>query len=359
VKIASIIGTRPQFIKAAALGPELRREVSEILIHTGQHYDYEMSQAFFDVLKIPEPDYNLEIGSASHGKQTGLMLTAIEEVLMRELPNLVLVYGDTNSTLAGALAASKLQIPIGHIEAGLRSFNRSMPEEINRVLVDHLSDLLFAPTKKSVENLKNEGIERGVHLVGDVMYDLAIHSQSIARTKKISEKLKLKKKDYILVTVHRPANTDNEVNLRNILESLIDCQKNVVFPLHPRTAKAIAKFRLAFPNNSNNIKFIAPINYFEFLKLLIEADKVITDSGGVQKEACIFGVPCITLREETEWNETVQTGWNILVGTKKDAIIKAINTFKHTGNLSVDFGDGKASKRIVQIITKEFKEKSH
>ncbi|MFX0205716.1 MAG: non-hydrolyzing UDP-N-acetylglucosamine 2-epimerase [Candidatus Hodarchaeota archaeon] len=354
MKIASIIGTRPQFIKAAALSPELRKDTNEVLIHTGQHYDYEMNQAFFDALNIPKPNYNLGIGSGSHGRQTGLMLTAIEEVLMKESPDMVLVYGDTNSTLAGALAASKLNISIAHVEAGLRSYNRSMPEEINRILVDHLSNLLFAPTKKSVENLKKEGIEKGIHLVGDVMYDIALRSQSIAKMNNISEKLKLEKKSYILATIHRPANTDNDVNLRNILESLYECGKSVVFPIHPRTIKAIKKFGLPFSSNEGNVKFINPVNYIEFLKLLMDANKVVTDSGGVQKEAYFFRIPCITLRDETEWYETVEKGWNILVGARKDAIIDAIKNFKHSSNLTVNFGDGDASKWITKIIIDEF-----
>ncbi len=350
MKVASVVGARPQFVKAAAVSPELRRRVDEILIHTGQHYDSEMSQVFFDSLDIPQPNYNLGIGSASHGKQTGLMLTAIEEVLLREAPDFVLVYGDTNSTLAGALAAAKLQIPIGHVEAGLRAYDLTIPEEINRVVSDHLSSLLFAPTKYSMQNLRKEGIERGVHLVGDVMYDLAMRVLSVGKIAGLINDLGLKPKGFILATVHRNFNTDDERNLRSILEAFEECGKQVVLPLHPRTATAIKRFRIQTGQRNGRLRLIKPLGYLDFLGLLINAEKVVTDSGGVQKEAYFFGIPCITLRNQTEWLETVETGWNALVGVEKAKIVNAIETFKPTGKPEASFGDGHAAEKIAEII---------
>ena len=351
MKVATVVGTRPQFVKAAALSPEIRKCAKEIFIHTGQHYDVEMSKVFFDALHMPDPDYNLGIGSASHGRQTGLMLAAVEDVLLKEKPDFVLVHGDTNSTLAGALAAAKLHIPIGHVEAGLRSGNRSMPEEVNRILVDHLSTLLFAPTRNSVENLKREGIVDGVHLVGDVMYDLAMRSSSVASTKEVLGKMHLKHNSYVLATIHRPVNTDDERNLRNIMDALKECGKQVVLPVHPRTAKMIRQFRISFPRSPGKMIRTKPLDYLVFLGLLMGAEKVVTDSGGVQKEAYFFGKPCITLRDETEWRETVDAGWNILVGARKSKIVEAIKTFEPKGRPKASFGDGHAAERIAELVS--------
>jgi len=353
VKVASVVGTRPQFVKAAALSPEIRRRAEEVLIHTGQHYDEEMSRVFFDALHIPEPNYDLGIGSGSHGEQTGRMLAAVEEILEKEKPDSVLVYGDTNSTLAGALAAAKLHIPVGHIEAGLRSHNRSMPEEINRIMVDHISTLLFAPTRIAVENLKREGVEKGVHLVGDVMYDLAMRFASSSKSRETLRAMGLESKSYLLTTVHRAGNTDDRNNLEAIVEALKECGRPVVFPIHPRTAKAIRAARISFQRSGDNVMRIKPVDYPTFISLLTGAEKVVTDSGGVQKEAYFFGIPCITLRDETEWPETVEAGWNILVGARKRAILKAIREFEPKGKPAMAFGDGHAAERIAKIVVGE------
>jgi UDP-GlcNAc3NAcA epimerase len=318
MKVASIVGARPQFIKAAAVSRVLRatRGVEEVLVHTGQHYDENMSEVFFQELEIPAPDYNLGIGSGSHGSQTGRMLETLERVLLKEKPDWVLVYGDTNSTLAGALAAVKLHIPVAHVEAGLRSFNRRMPEEINRVLTDHASDLLFAPTQAAVENLRREGIsEERIHLVGDVMYDAALYyGEKARRESRILERLKLKSKEYVLATVHRAENTENPSRLRAIAEGLCEVSKeiSVVFPAHPRTRKALERYGLLWEVEARLI-LIEPVGYLDMVMLEQNARLIATDSGGVQKEAFFYRVPCVTLRTETEWVELVELGWNRLL----------------------------------------------
>jgi len=354
MKIATVVGARPQFIKMAPVSRELeKRGMGEIIIHTGQHYDYEMNKIFFNQLGIREPDYNLGVGSGSHGYQTGEMLKKIEEVLIKENPNVVLVYGDTNSTLAGALAAVKLHIKVAHVEAGLRSFDKKMPEEINRVLTDHVSDYLFAPTETAVKNLYNEGIRQGVYLTGDVMYDALIHNIEIAReNSEILRKLDLKPKAYLLATVHRAENTDSPENLRNIIEAFIESGELIVFPVHPRTRKYLKLYGLIEKiENSDNLLLIDPVGYLDMLVLEENAKKILTDSGGVQKEAYFLKVPCITLRERSEWVETVEDGWNILVGADKEKIVKAIAEFKPSGGTyTYKFGDGKASQRIVEIL---------
>jgi UDP-GlcNAc3NAcA epimerase len=343
LRIVTVVGARPQFIKASVISKQIRKNHEEILIHTGQHYDDEMSNVFFEVMKIPEPDYNLEVGSGPHGWQKARMLEGIERIIMERKPELVLVYGDTNSTLAGALAAVKLHVPIAHVEAGLRSFNMSMPEEVNRKLTDHISKLLFCPTNTAVQNLEKEGITEGVHLVGDVMYDAALQYSS-AKTD-IMERNGLKPKKYLMLTVHRPVNTDNKHNLENILEAMKG--HNVIFPAHPRTVNLIGKHGIIVPDN---IKSIKPVNYIESLALLKNAQKLLTDSGGMQKEAYFFGTPCVTLREETEWVETVEEGWNILTGADKTKIRNAIDDFNPKGERKPCYGDGKASDKIVRII---------
>jgi UDP-GlcNAc3NAcA epimerase len=315
VKITTIIGARPQFIKAAAVSTALEGAgIRETLIHTGQHYDAEMSQVFFDELGIREPEFNLGIGSGPHGEQTGRMLTAIERVLMGSRPDCVLVYGDTNSTLAGGLAAAKLQIPLAHVEAGLRSFNRIMPEETNRVLVDHISEFLFAPTKVSVENLRHEGCsESHIHHVGDVMYDATLHFMKFAEElDHSSTAIELKNKDYVLATIHRAENTDDPGRLDVILNGLQIAAANqpVVFPMHPRTGTAIERYGLA--NRLEGIMTISPVGYLDMLMLERDANLIVTDSGGVQKEAYFVGSPCLTIRTETEWLETLEGGWNRL-----------------------------------------------
>ena len=357
MKIISVVGARPQFIKAAPVSRELRKEHKEILVHTGQHYDYFMSAVFFDELGIPKPDYNLGVGSASHGRQTGEMLIRIEEVLLKERPDWVLVYGDTNSTLAGALAAAKpsfgklrTSIPVAHVEAGLRSFNREMPEEINRVLTDHVSDLLFCPTETAVRNLAREGITERVHNVGDVMYDAVLHNIGIAEQRShILERLGIEPKAYLLATVHRPQNTDRAENLRSILSAFNALDEVIVLPAHPRTSEAIG--RLGYPLRSH-VKLIKPVSYLDMLVLEKHARLILTDSGGVQKEAYFFGVPCVTLRPETEWVETVEAGWNVVVGSERSLIVqKALNMQAPQAERGA-FGDGRASNQIVHVLEK-------
>jgi len=349
MKIVSIVGARPQFIKMAPVSKELRKHFNEIVIHTGQHYDYEMNEIFFEKLDIPTPDYNLGVGSGTHAEQTGEMLIGVEEVLKKKTPDFVLVYGDTNSTLAGALAAVKLHIPVGHVEAGLRSFDRSMPEEINRVLTDHASNVLFAPTATAVENLEKEGVTEDVYLTGDVMFDALINNIKLAEKSKVLEKHNLQKKDYFLTTIHRPSSTDNKKNLENILGAFSSIDERIVFPAHPRTIKFIKHHGLT-SIIGENVSVIDPVSYLDFLWLEKNAKKILTDSGGIQKEAYILNIPCITLRKNTEWVETVEDGWNILVGTNKEKIIESINDFtpkKKTRNV---FGNGKACNKIVRIL---------
>ena len=347
----NIVGARPQFIKAKPVIDELRRKnIEHILIHTGQHYDYEMSKVFFDDLDIPDPDYNLEVGSYTQGKQTALMLEKIEEVLLETKPKTVIVYGDTNSTLAGALAAVKLHIPVSHIEAGLRSFNRRMPEEINRVLTDHISSSLFCPTKTAVDNLKKEGITKEVYLAGDVMYDVFLESEKLIEKRTILPKLKLKPKEYLLLTIHRQENTDYPENLKSILTAIAKTRKNIVFPIHPRTKKAIQKIKLV---NCENLSLIEPVGYLDMLSLEKNAAMILTDSGGVQKEAYFSKVPCITLRSETEWIETVEDGWNILAGCNEGKIIESLKHFSPEQPQHKHFGDGKTAKKIVKTLIKK------
>ena len=349
MKVASVVGARPQFIKAAPVSAALRKQHQEVLIHTGQHYDDGLSAAFFRSLHIPEPDYNLGVGSGPHGEQTGRMLIEIERVLLTDRPDAVLVYGDTNSTVAAALVAAKLHLPLAHVEAGLRSHNRHMPEEINRVVADHLSALLFCPTQTAVDNLAGEGIRAGVHLVGDVMYDVALATAQEARQRDVVRRLGLAKKDYLLCTVHRPQNTDDPLNLREIVEALSGCGRRVVLPLHPRTRKFLEQHGLTGALGEN-VTVTEPLDYLDFQALLMEAAKVLTDSGGVQKEAYFFGIPCITFRDETEWIETVEDGWNVLVGAEKQEILKAIAGFNPSGTKNKSFGDGHAADRIVEIL---------
>jgi len=350
MKIVSVVGARPQFIKCAPVSVELRKEHEEILVHTGQHYDPEMSDIFFEDLSIPKPDYHLDVGSGSHGKQTAAILERVETVLLKEQPALVLVYGDTNSTLAGALAAAKLHIPVAHVEAGLRSFDRTMPEEINRVVTDHLSDLLLCPTRTAMDNLAKEGIIKGVYLVGDVMVDALRHNADIARKKsRIITGMGLKEGDYYVATVHRPGNTDDRKHLTAIMEAFRESGKTVVFPVHPRTKKYLLEYGL-YDSLSENIRCIEPLGYLDMLQLMKHAKKILTDSGGIQKEAYVLGIPCITMRENTEWIETLTGGWNVLVGADKQKILAAMTTDIHTGADNSVFGKGDAAVRIARVI---------
>lgn len=349
MKIITVVGARPQFIKAAAVSTKLREKNEEILIHTGQHYDNNMSEIFFDELRIPKPDYNLEVGSGSHGNQTGHMLIKLEDIYMKEKPDMVLVYGDTNSTLAGALCASKLLIPVAHVEAGLRSFNMNMPEEQNRILTDHISKILFPPTETAVSNLEKEGIEKGVYNVGDVMFDAILNFKALAEKKHIIKGLNINT-EYILATIHRAENTNDINRLKNIIEALNESGNQIILPLHPRTKKFILDYGLSF---NTNIKVIEPVGYLEMIALEMNASKIVTDSGGVQKEAFFMKKPCITMRDETEWVETVENGWNIIAGADKDKILSSITGFVPEKEQQNIFGDGKAADKIVDIVTKE------
>lgn len=351
VKIASIVGARPQFIKAAPVSREVRQHHQEVLVHTGQHYDENMSDVFFQILEIPQPNYNLGVGSESHARQTADMIRGLEGVLEKERPDFALVYGDTNSTLAGALVAAKMNVPLGHVEAGLRSFNRRMPEEVNRVVADHLADLLFAPTETAVGNLAREGLTRGVHMVGDVMYDVALQSAQVARSRDVVGRLGLKAGEYLLATVHRPQNVDDRETLTSIVDSFVHSGRTIVFPVHPRTRKNLEAFGL-WDRLRGKVRAIEPVDYLDFIALLMSAAKVVTDSGGVQKEAYFFGIPCITLRDETEWIETLEDGWNALVGTEEEDILHAIERFNPQGTKSKSFGDGHAAEQIARVLDK-------
>lgn len=362
--LVTIVGARPQFIKAAVLSRLIRSEnwstkFHETLIHTGQHYDANMSEIFFTDMKIPHPDIHLNIGGGTHGEMTGKMLMQIEAELIRLKPDLVVVYGDTNSTLAGALAASKLHIPVTHIEAGLRSFYKVMPEEQNRILTDHLAEWLFCPTEVAVKNLANEGITHGVYTVGDIMLDASLFYRQILKTEKdkgISRLNILKglppeilNDNFALATVHRAENTDDPKKLASIIGAFNELDTNIILPLHPRTNKQIVAAGLQF---NSNVQVIDPIGYFEMLELEMNCSCIITDSGGVQKEAYFMQKPCITLREQTEWVETVDSGWNILVGSNHEKIKEAY-TFLKAGRREMNslFGNGDAGQVILSRLS--------
>jgi UDP-GlcNAc3NAcA epimerase len=377
MKIITIIGARPQFIKAAAVSRAVARyndqasnseysTLNEVIIHTGQHYDEGMSAVFFRELEIPEPLYNIGIGSGPHGQQTGRMIEAIEKLLMTEKPDWVLVYGDTNSTLAGALAAAKLHIPVAHVEAGLRSFNRRMPEEINRVMTDHLSTLLFCPSQVAVDNLAAEGISSKrtsdsspltpqILVVGDVMADaLQFAANKVDTNSDILNCLGLKPHHYFLATIHRAENTDNPERLENIMSALSELAKNepVVLPLHPRTKKILTASLPSLLASDSLLRIIEPVGYFDVIALAQSARVILTDSGGMQKEAYWLNVPCITLRDETEWVETVDTGWNVLAGADKKKISYVAQNVTRPAEHPSLYGDGQAAKRVIDILIK-------
>jgi UDP-N-acetylglucosamine 2-epimerase len=349
VKVATIVGARPQFIKAAAVSRILRSAHQEYLIHTGQHYDHEMSGVFFDGLALPQPDLNLGVGSGSHGRQTGTMLQGIEAALIAQRPDCLLIYGDTNSTLAGALAASKLSVSVAHVEAGLRSFNRRMPEELNRIVADHLSNVLLCPSETAVRNLASEGITRNVHLVGDVMLDVLNWARERCQVDppSILDSTGVSAGSYVLVTVHRSENTDAADRLAGILAALNALGEAVVFPVHPRARKVItsAGWRLR-----PHVRLIDPVGYLDMVALTQAARLVLTDSGGLQKEAYWLGVPCLTLRDETEWVETVQAGWNVLVGSESERIVTAARSFAPPAARPFLYGDGLAAARCVELL---------
>jgi UDP-N-acetylglucosamine 2-epimerase (non-hydrolysing)/UDP-GlcNAc3NAcA epimerase len=349
MRVLTVVGARPQFIKAAPVSRILRKHHQEFLLHTGQHYDDAMSNLFFRQLEIPSPDKNLEVGSDRQGAQTAAMLSGIEAVAIDYKPDWVLIYGDTNSTLAGALAAAKLHVPLAHVEAGLRSFDRRMPEEVNRVVADHLSSLLLCPTETAVTNLGREGITKGVEMVGDVMYDAFQQNLAIARSgTKVLTDLRLEPSSYQLLTVHRAENVEQLDRLKSILEGVSKSDMPVVFPAHPRTRAVV---RSSGVRLGGNVRIIDPVGYLEMLVLEENAQAIVTDSGGVQKEAYFAGRPCITVRETTEWTETVDAGWNLLVGTDPQAIAKAMREFRPTRERPRVFGDGHAAERVVQAIT--------
>jgi len=360
MKILTVLGARPQFIKAGAVSRQIKRlkekgeRLEEIIVHTGQHYDYNMSDVFFEELDLPKPDYYLGIGGKSHGAMTGEMIIKLEEVMLKEKPDAVLVYGDTNSTLAGAIASSKLHIPIAHVEAGLRSFNMKMPEEINRVLTDRVSKWLFCPTDTAVENLKKEGFPfklstnnyQLISNVGDVMYDVALYYKQFAK-KPLS--LSTITSHFILCTIHRAENTDNIERLKNIFEAVEEISKEipVVLPLHPRTRKILENNNI----NPKNVVIIEPVSYLEMIWLLDNCKMVMTDSGGLQKEAFFFKKPCITLRDETEWVELVENNFNALAGAKREKIIDIYRNFKFNINFELElYGNGQAKEAIVNFI---------
>lgn len=355
MKVVTILGARPQFIKASPVSKALLEAgCQEYLVHTGQHYDRSMSQVFFDELELPHPDVNLSVGSGSHGRQTAQILIGVENILQDESPDWVMVYGDTNSTLAGALAAAKLHIPLAHVEAGLRSFNRQMPEEHNRVLTDHCADALFCPTETAVNNLAKEGIANGVYLVGDTMYDAVLRYSDLAdRRSIILRSLDIMPKAYLLLTIHRASNTDQLHNLQNILSALKESNETVIFPLHPRTQAAMQRMNISI-SDYPNIKVIEPQSYLDMLMLEKNSRMILTDSGGIQKEAYWLGVPCVTLREETEWVETVDSGWNILAGVKKELIHAGLqHKFPSIDQHPPFFGNGQAAYAIVNILAKK------
>jgi UDP-GlcNAc3NAcA epimerase len=365
MKIITVVGARPQFIKASAVSRAIQlfndsysRQIDEVLLHTGQHYDDRMSAIFFEQLEIPKPKYNLGIVEKTHGAMTGKMLEQIETVLLTESPDILLVYGDTNSTLAAALAASKQHIPVAHVEAGLRSFNKEMPEEINRIVTDHVSTFLFCPTSTAVKNLANENVIEHVHNIGDVMYDVTLtYCQKAEKQCQLSQ-WDVKEREYVLCTIHRAENTDHKVRLENVFLALSEIARDipVILPLHPRTHKMLREFDL--DSLLENLRIIEPVSYLEMTRLEMSAKAIITDSGGIQKEAYFHQVPCLTLRDETEWIETVEMGCNFLCGADKDLILKewkrivdGDNPFSKLDNETRPYGNGSASNLIVRLLT--------
>lgn len=359
VKVLTVVGARPQFIKAAAVSRAIQArspEISEILVHTGQHFDENMSAVFFEELQIPEPAYNLQISSGSHGAMTGRMLGAIEKVILQEKPDYVLIYGDTNSTLAAALAASKLHIPIAHVEAGLRSYNMRMPEEINRILSDRVSSLLLCPTEQAVDNLRREGITDNVHNIGDVMFDVALHVRELARSKSnFMQGHGLRDGEFVLATCHRQENTDSPDRLMAIVEALerLSHDRRIVLPLHPRTKRLLDGAML---QKLAAVTIVDPLGFLDMVALEKAAAVILTDSGGVQKEAFFYRVPCVTMRDETEWVETVELGWNRLVGANTDEIVRAVTESADPRlarpEASSPYGNGHAAAEVVRHLLK-------
>ncbi|MCZ2490066.1 non-hydrolyzing UDP-N-acetylglucosamine 2-epimerase [Aquirufa antheringensis] len=349
-KIVTIIGARPQFIKAAIFSKSILQSnlFKEVIIHTGQHYDQDMSDVFFDQMKIPVPKYNLNIAAKLHGEMTGLQIIEIEKCLLQEKPDYVLVYGDTNSTLAGAIAAVKLEIPIIHIESGLRSFNNSMPEEINRIITDRVSKYLFVPTSNAVQNLLSEGVNPDkIFLVGDIMLDATLYFKNFAQKPLWFDSIFSTPSNFILCTIHRAENTDNPVALNSIFRALSKCVVPIILPLHPRTKSKLLEFDIYV---APNIHLVAPVGYFDMLWLENNSSFIITDSGGLQKEAYFHNKYCITLRKETEWNELVDSNFNILVGFDEDKILNALHSVIPKVDTKMLYGDGNACSKILNIL---------
>lgn len=345
-KIISVVGARPNFIKLAALHPFLNKDFNHIIIHTGQHYDFELSKSFFDELKIPKPKYNLGVGSATYGEQTGKIIERCEKVLIDEKPDLVIVYGDTNSTLASALSASKLNIPVAHVEAGMRSHDRSMPEEINRVITDHLSSLLFCPSAFAVKCLSKEGIIKNVYNTGDVMYDIFL---KIKPNHLVLKRFNLKPKSYYFATVHRQENTDNLQRLRQIFNIFESLDRPVILPIHPRTRKALSRIKI----NLKNTKLLEPVKFSDNIALEQNSSVILTDSGGIQKEAYWLKIPCLTLRNSSEWPETVESGWNHIMDLDSELILKyMIQRVKQSKTHLQYYGKGDSAKKIINVIKK-------
>ena len=350
MKILSIVGARPEFVQAMPVCRALNPRHSEVLVHTGQHYDYHMSKIFFDELDIPVPDYNLEVGPGSHAKQTSEIMTRLEDVILQEKPDTVIIRGDTNSTLAAALVASKLNIPLAHIEAGERSFDRTMPEEINRLVADRLSNFHFCVSDASLRHLSTEGITNSVHKVGDVMLDALLYAQPIAQAKsKVMEQLKIRPKEYALATIHRAANTNNPERLENICSAMNLVSEAIILPLHPRTQHVLTTMHIKL---EDHIRVVEPVGYLDMLTLEENARIIATDSGGVQREAYYLKTPCLTLRDETEWTGTVEAGWNKLVGANTDLILDSWFSFSPRAQHPPIYGTGDAAQQIASILNK-------
>jgi UDP-GlcNAc3NAcA epimerase len=349
LKVVTIVGARPQFVKASGLSRELRKMHQEILVHTGQHYDHSMSGVFFEDLGMAPAEVNLAVGSGAHGAQTAAMLKGIEDVLLTEKPDWVLVYGDTNSTLAGALAASKLHVPVAHVEAGLRSYNRRMPEEINRVITDHLSNLLLCPGETATRNLSLEGISKNVHVIGDIMLAVLEWAKQHAGSRFLTvlDSLGVKEKKYVLATIHRSENTDDPERFSEIVKALNSINETVIFPIHPRARKVISAGNYAL---KPHVHLVEPLGYIEMVALTASARLVLTDSGGLQKEAYWLAVPCVTLREETEWVETVQAGWNVLAGSSSEKILAAVRSFAPPSSRPPLYGDAQVAAKCVELM---------
>jgi UDP-GlcNAc3NAcA epimerase len=348
-RIATIVGNRPQFVKAAAVSHLLREEHEELIVHTGQHYDDELSQVFFDELDVPAPDRELGAGTGSNTEQTARILSALEPVLAELIPDLVLVYGDTNSTLAGALAAAQAGFPVAHVEAGMRSFDRAMPEELNRVLTDHTSDLLLCSTQTALDNLEREAVHGEAHLVGDVMADVSLAFRDVARARStVLSELGLQAGSYLVVTAHRAGNVDHPERLERLFELLVALPGEVVFPVHPRTRARLEAAGLL--ERLDGLLLTSPLGYLDFLELTRNARALLTDSGGAQKEAYLLGVPCLTMRDETEWTETVEAGWNVLVGLDRDAALAALERTPPAERPEL-YGGGQAARRVCDVVS--------